>query len=586
VFEWGERKAPEELIKAFNRTFRAKEPVVLLCKANCTDPSVNVPEIIRNLNLDPEGGRIEFIFNKYLPYYQLGSLYRSADCFVLATRGEGWGMPILEAMACGLPVIATNWSAQTTFMNSYNAYPLQVKKLIPAVAKCPYYKGFQWADPDSDHLSALMRHVFENQEEARMKGARAAADVRDNWTFTHTAARIAKRLSEIQKKDLSFPAYVPYPAKKRVALDVSRGIGEQITGIGRHILNLARGLGEYPPEDMEFTLMPGFTTFTHPEYLTRFDFICPDAKNLNLWRGVTPAFVSPESTVPGTDLVHSTGWTTPEFDGPILSTIYDLSFLTHPHFHTKETIEFCTKNIKESIKKGAFFTCISEHTRRDLMEILKVPAERCGVNYCSYDERKFKRASIDQITEVKKKYKLPERFALFLASMEPRKNLSTVVEAWLGEKITLPLIVAGAQGWLNDKLKERIESSKGRIVPIGYVDENDLAPLYSAARLLVYPSIYEGFGLPVLEAMACGTPSVTTNVASLPEVAGNAALLIDDPKDTSALAQAVVKLDGDESLRKTLLEAAPAQVAKFSLKKTTAEAVSQYRAILEKGRLF
>ena len=586
VFEWGERKAPEDLIIAFNRTFRAKEPVVLLCKANCTDPSVNVPEIIRNLNLNPEGGRIEFIFNKYLPYYQLGSLYRSADCFVLATRGEGWGMPILEAMACGLPVIATNWSAQTTFMNSYNAYPLQVKKLIPAVAKCPYYKGFKWAEPDADHLSALMRHVFENQEEARAKGARAAADVRDNWTFTHTAARIAKRLSDIQKKDLSFPAYVPYPAKKRVALDVSRGIGEQITGIGRHILNLARGLGEYPPEDMEFTLMPGFTTFTHPEYLTRFDFICPDAKTLNLWRGVTPAFVSSESTVPGTDLVHSTGWTTPEFDGPILSTIYDLSFLTHPHFHTKETIEFCTKNIKESIKKGAFFTCISEHTRRDLMEILKVPAERCGVNYCSYDERKFKRASIDQITEVKKKYKLPERFALFLASMEPRKNLATVVEAWLGENIALPLIVAGAQGWLNDKLKERIDNSKGRIGPIGYVDENDLASLYSAARLLVYPSIYEGFGLPVLEAMACGTPSVTTNVASLPEVAGNAALLIDDPKDISALAQAVVKLDGDESLRKTLLEAAPAQVAKFSLKKTTAEALEQYRAILEKGRLF
>lgn len=585
VFEWGERKAPEDLIKAFNRTFRAKEPVVLLCKANCTDPSVNVPEIIRSLNLDPEGGRIEFIFNKYLPYYQLGSLYRSADCFVLATRGEGWGMPILEAMACGLPVIATNWSAQTTFMNSYNAYPLQVKKLIPAVAKCPYYKGFKWAEPDSDHLSALMRHVFENQEEARAKGARAAADVQDNWTFTHTAARIAKRLSEIQKKDLSFPAYVPYPAKKRVALDVSRGIGEQITGIGRHILNLARGLGEFPPEDMEITLMPGFTTFTHPEYLTRFDFTCPDAKNLNLWRGVTPAFVSSESTVPGTDLVHSTGWTTPKFDGPILSTIYDLSFLTHPHFHTKETIDFCTKNIEESIKKGAFFTCISEHTRRDLMKILKVPAERCGVNYCSYDERKFKRASKEKIEEVKKKYKLPERFALFLASMEPRKNLASVVEAWLSEKISLPLIVAGAQGWLNDKLKERIESSKGRIVPIGYVAEEDLAPLYSAAHLLVYPSIYEGFGLPVLEAMACGTPSVTTNVASLPEVAGNAALLIDDPKDISALAQAVRKLDEDKKLRIKLLEAAPAQVAKFSLKKTTAEALEQYRAILEKGRL-
>ena len=144
-----------------------------------------------------------------------------------------------------------------------------------------------------------------------------------------------------------------------------------------------------------------------------------------------------------------------------------------------------------------------------------------------------------------------------------------MVNAWLEEKLSLPLVVAGAQGWLNDDLKKRIASSKGLIKPIGYVAEEDLGALYTAARLLVYPSIYEGFGLPVLEAMACGTPSVTTNVASLPEVAGDAALLIDDPKDTAKIAEAVLKLDRDEELRKLLRAKGTEQVKKFSLEAVT-----------------
>ena len=160
-----------------------------------------------------------------------------------------------------------------------------------------------------------------------------------------------------------------------------------------------------------------------------------------------------------------------------------------------------------------------------------------------------------------------------------------MVETWLERKLKLPLVVAGAQGWLNDDLKKRIASSNGLITPIGYVAEEDLGALYTAARLLVYPSIYEGFGLPVLEAMACGTPSVTTNVASLPEVAGDAALLIDDPKDLDAIAGSVLKLDHDEKLRADLLAKGREQIKKFTLRATISAAVAQYRSILEKGKL-
>jgi glycosyltransferase involved in cell wall biosynthesis len=197
IFEWGERKAPELLLSAFNTEFRANEPVILICKALNVDPGVDVAQHIANLGLDLNGGQIHFSLNQVIPTYQLGCLYRSADCFVLTTRGEGWGMPVIEAMACGLPVIATDWSAHCDFMNEENAYPLPIAGLVPAQAKCPYYAGFRWAEPSYQHLRRLMRHVFENQNEARAKGEKASHDVRSRWTWRDAAAKIVVRVDQI-----------------------------------------------------------------------------------------------------------------------------------------------------------------------------------------------------------------------------------------------------------------------------------------------------------------------------------------------------------------------------------------------------
>jgi glycosyltransferase involved in cell wall biosynthesis len=197
TFEWGERKAPEVLLRAFNDEFRSDEPAVLVCKVYNQDSSSNIPREVGRLGLKETGGKVVFSINEMVPEHQLGALYRSADCFVLPSRGEGWGLPILEAMACGIPVIATAWSAQTDFMHDEIAYPLSIEGLVPAEAKCPYYSGFNWAEPSYEHLRTLMRHVYENREEARLKGARASAEVLGRWTWRHSAEKIIERLHEV-----------------------------------------------------------------------------------------------------------------------------------------------------------------------------------------------------------------------------------------------------------------------------------------------------------------------------------------------------------------------------------------------------
>jgi GT2 family glycosyltransferase/glycosyltransferase involved in cell wall biosynthesis len=198
VFDWIERKAPEVLLRAFVEEFKRSDDVLLLLKVFNNEPHFDIRRKVAELTRGADTPPIVLLLDQHVAPHQVGCVYRSADCLLAPTRGEGWGMPILEAMACGLPVIATDWGAQREFFHAGVGYPLRSRGLVPAVAHSPYYAGLRWADPDIDHLRHLMRYVYEHPDEARTLGAKAAAKVAEKWTWARAADRIMDRLTSIE----------------------------------------------------------------------------------------------------------------------------------------------------------------------------------------------------------------------------------------------------------------------------------------------------------------------------------------------------------------------------------------------------
>jgi len=200
IFEWSERKGQELLLKAFKEEFSQSEDVLLVLKVFNPDIRNDIELELSKLGIKSDDKNVIVFLNADIPYYQLGSLYRGVDCFVLPTRGEGWGMPIMEAMACGIPVITTRWSSQCDFTNEEICYLLNVKKLVPAKTKSPYYKGLYWAEPDYEHLRYLLRYVYENRDEAKSKAANASSYILNNYSWDKVIQIMINRIKKIYEE--------------------------------------------------------------------------------------------------------------------------------------------------------------------------------------------------------------------------------------------------------------------------------------------------------------------------------------------------------------------------------------------------
>lgn len=257
---------------------------------------------------------------------------------------------------------------------------------------------------------------------------------------------------------------------------------------------------------------------------------------------------------------------------PVVTTFHDLSFKYHPEFLSfKKKAWHYLVNPRFCARRSSLIIAVSQFTKDDLVAQYHLPP---GVIRVVPSGINLPDASlVAQAKIVKNKYHLPDQFILFFGTTEPRKNVIGVIKAFekccVCGKIKTPLVIAGSAGWLENDWRQAVEDSlvSGSIRRIGFVEQSDKLALFSLADLLVFPSFYEGFGFPPLEAMSVGTPVITSALSSLPEVVADAALLI-DPYNPAEIAAAIVKIQTDPMLRTTLIRRGWQRVQKFSWDKT------------------
>ncbi len=287
---------------------------------------------------------------------------------------------------------------------------------------------------------------------------------------------------------------------------------------------------------------------------------------------------------PHVDLFHATDHLLPRLSGvKSVFTLHDLVFCFYPETHKLLNRWFLTLMMPRFLQAADAVLAVSEWTKNDAVELYGLDEHKIRVIYEGVNPR-FRPASAESMSALRQKYGIVDKFILSVGTIEPRKNLTSLVEAYHALKnlgTDCRLVIVGKRGWLYEGFFRRLRELglEDEVIFPGFVPDDDLPPLYSAADLFVFPSLYEGFGLPVLEAIACGTPVVTSNASSLPEVAGEAAVLV-DPNDVQALIRAMSAVLDNKELHGELRAKGPRQAAKFSWENAARETLAVYRSVM------
>ena len=291
------------------------------------------------------------------------------------------------------------------------------------------------------------------------------------------------------------------------------------------------------------------------------------------------------------DLLHSTDFIPPlRTSMPTVITVHDLAFLHWPHFLTQDSAAYYGQ-IDRGVRRASHIIVPSESTKADLIAQLGVREETVSVIYEAADERFVPLPIEPTRREVCRKYGLPDSYVLFVGTIEPRKNVDGLLHAFrrlldrdgVGDA---GLAIAGGRGWLYEEVVDLVKTLRleERVFLLGRIPDEDLHKLYVGARCHVHPAHYEGFGLPPLEAMACGTPTVVSNVSSLPEVVGDAALLV-SPQDSEEMAVALQRLLTDDALHAELREKGLQRASCFSWDQAAHRTLDVYRRVIARPAL-
>jgi len=284
----------------------------------------------------------------------------------------------------------------------------------------------------------------------------------------------------------------------------------------------------------------------------------------------------------GVDLLHATFVPPPFSPAPYVFTMHCFSNFVHPEFYHPLVRWRLNGLIRRGLERARVILCVSRNVRDLVAETFKSSEGRLAVVYNGVGEDFQPIEPALARRTLADNYGIVEPYALFVGQLKARKNIARILEAFarfrLESRSELRLVLAGRRDWSSAGMDEVIDRWKlrGQVIELGHLAHPDLAVLYSGARMLVFPSLWEGFGIPVIEAMACGTPVITSNNSCLPEIAGDAALLV-DPYSVEAIAEAIYRLDTDAALRQTLREKGLQRARAFSWRRTAEQTLAAYR---------
>ena len=362
-----------------------------------------------------------------------------------------------------------------------------------------------------------------------------------------------------------------------------------LTGVGHYTFELARALALLAPSDQFELVAPS----PFPDsIIENIRLNCPDnlravnaepssIRRRRWWALGLPHYLRKASL----DLFHGTNYEVPLWSKRrSVLTIHDLSILLHADTHRADLARRARRRLPLMARSASMIITATECVRREILEHLHVKADRVRVTPFA-PRSGFQAMPAAQANQTKQRLGVEDKFLLFVGTIEPRKNLLTLVRAFdqiRRQTSRRPqLVVVGAEGWLTDELFAFIKESSisDRLRLTGYLDDDDLRALYSSCTVFVYPSVYEGFGLPPLEAMACGAPVIASNIATFQETLGSAAELV-EPNDVEALARSIVEILDDEDRRRKLSRRGLERAPKFSWERTARLTLEAYREVL------
>jgi len=363
----------------------------------------------------------------------------------------------------------------------------------------------------------------------------------------------------------------------RISIDVQPLLGNKC-GIGQYVWNLVESLAKVDSKNFYYlscfdTKFRGGKVPVPGGNFHKSQFFIPARLMRKIWLNYSWPYY--DSFFGNRDLYHFANFIIPPIRaGRKVATVHDLAFMRFPEFTTPRTLGYLRKNIENTLSLADAILVDSYFTRDELLHFFKVSDKKVHVVQLAMG-RNFKTQNV-----------IPRKQIIFVGTIEPRKNLIGLLRAFeifmnkfMDDEFRL--VIAGMKGWLYNEIYESLEKNahKDKIVFLDYVPDEMLPRLYAESAVFVYPSFYEGFGIPILEAMACGVPVIASRTASLPEIGGDAAFWV-DAKDTEGLASAIYKVITDQELRKNLISKGLNQIQKFSWEKTARETLAVYEKVL------